>query len=148
MFQHDIVTLNVQYPGSVTVKAKEILDVPESALNKNYLNDVINLYNLIRNMAKVKHIRGNILGTKILSLSLDPLTRSINKERKVSTTKMYLFLYFSWDDVIETLSVGYYNYYIIKYSEELQKEFEDEKPCDKYTLYKKMSSVKRRVDKR
>jgi hypothetical protein len=94
LFQHDIVTLNINYPGSVTVKAKEILDVPESALNKNYLNDVINLYNLIRNMAKGKHIRGNVLGTKILSLSLDPLTKSINKERKVSTIKMYIFLYF------------------------------------------------------
>jgi hypothetical protein len=30
-------------------------------------------------MAKAKQIRGNVLGTKILSLSLDPLTRSINK---------------------------------------------------------------------
>ena len=88
MFQHDIVTLNMYYPGSVTVKAKEILDVPESALNKSYLNDVINLYNLIKNMAKSKQIRGNVLGTKILSLSLDPLTRSINKERKVTTIKM------------------------------------------------------------
>ena len=88
MFQHDIVTLNMCYPGSVTVKAKEILDVPESALNKSYLNDVINLYNLIKNMANSKQIRGNVLGTKILSLSLDPLTRSINKERKVSTIKM------------------------------------------------------------
>ena len=88
MFQHDIVTLNMHYPGSVTVKAKDILDVPESAINKNYLNDVINLYNLIKNMAKAKYIRGNVLGTKILSLSLDPLTRSINKERKVSTVKM------------------------------------------------------------
>ena len=64
------------------------MDVPESALNKNYMNDVVNLYNLIRNMSKAKHIRGNVLGTKILSLSLDPLTRSINKDRKVSTIKM------------------------------------------------------------
>ena len=63
----------------MTVKAKEILDVPESALNKSYLNDVINLYNIIKNLAKAKQIRGNTLGTKILSLSLDPLTRAINK---------------------------------------------------------------------
>ena len=39
----------MHYPGSVTVKAKDILDVPESALNKNYLNDVINLSNLVKN---------------------------------------------------------------------------------------------------
>lgn len=117
LFQRDIVTLNFHYPGSVTVKAKEILDVPESALNKHFLSDVANLYSLIKNTAKAKQIRGNVLGTKILSLSLDPLTRSINKERKVSTIKMYYFCYFRWDDVIETLSVGYYNYYIIKYSE-------------------------------
>lgn len=79
LFQNDIITLNIHYPGSVTVKAKEILDVPESALNKNYLNDVINLYNIIKNLSKAKQIRGNTLGTKILSLSLDPLTRAINK---------------------------------------------------------------------
>lgn len=71
--------MNMHYPGSVTVKTKEIVDVPESALNKNYMNDVSNLYNIIKNYAKAKHIRGNVLGTKILSLSLDPLTRAINK---------------------------------------------------------------------
>lgn len=64
------------------------MDVPESVLNKKYLNDVVNIHNLIRNLAKSKQIRGNILGTKILSLTLDPLTRSINKERKVNTIKM------------------------------------------------------------
>lgn len=79
LFQNDIITLNMHYPGSVTVKTKEIMDVPESALNKSYMNDVINLHNIIKNYAKAKQIRGNILGTKILSLALDPLTRAINK---------------------------------------------------------------------
>lgn len=50
--------------------------------------------------------------------------------------------------MIETLSVGYYNYYIKKYSEELQNEFQDEEPCDKYSLYKKLTKVRRTVDKK
>ena len=30
----------------------------------------------------------------------------------------------------------------------LQIEFKDEEPVDKYTLYKKLSSVKRKIDKK
>jgi hypothetical protein len=44
--------------------------------------------------------------------------------------------------VIETLSVGAYNYYILQYSEALQEEFKSEEPLDKYTLYKKLSKIK------
>ena len=54
----------------------------------------------------------------------------------------------SWADVIETLSVGYYNFYMKKYFEELQAEFGDEKPCDKYTLYKRLTKVRRNVDRK
>lgn len=48
-------------------------------LNKQYLNDIINLHNLLKTTSKPKLIRGNLIGTKILSLLLDPLTKSINK---------------------------------------------------------------------
>jgi hypothetical protein len=44
--------------------------------------------------------------------------------------------------------VGYYNFYVTKYAEELEKEFGDEKPSDKYTLYKKLTSVRRTVDRK
>lgn len=53
-----------------------------------------------------------------------------------------------WGDVIETLSVGYYNYFIKKYAEELQREFADEEPCDKYTLYKRLARVRRNIHKK
>lgn len=35
-----------------------------------------------------------------------------------------------------------------KYFEELQGEFGDEKPCDKYALYKRLSKVRRNVDRK
>ena len=50
--------------------------------------------------------------------------------------------------MIETLSVGYYNYYMKKYFEELQKEFADERPTDKYALYKRLTKVRRTVDRK
>lgn len=50
--------------------------------------------------------------------------------------------------MIKTLSTGYYNFYMKKYSEELSKEFADEQPTDKYTLYKRLSKVRRNVDRK
>jgi hypothetical protein len=44
-----------------------------------------------------------------------------NREKQTPLKCTFLTDNFRWDDVIETLSVGYYNYYILKYSEELQK---------------------------
>jgi hypothetical protein len=39
---------------------------------------------------KAKEIKGNYLNSKIVGLSLDPLTQSINKNGKVITNKMYI----------------------------------------------------------
>lgn len=39
---------------------------------------------------KPKSIKGNILGSKIAGLTLDPLTKSINKFGKADTNKVYL----------------------------------------------------------
>lgn len=50
--------------------------------------------------------------------------------------------------MIETLSIGFYNFYLKSYSEELEKEFQNEKPCDKYTIYKRLSNLKRKVNKK
>lgn len=61
---------------------------------------------------------------------------------------MYYFLNFRWDEVIEILSVGFYNFYLKCYSDELRKEFESEKPCDKYTVYKKLSRIRRNTNKK
>jgi hypothetical protein len=57
-------------------------------LNKQYLNDIVNLHNLLKTTSKPKLIRGNLIGNKILSLLIDPLTKSINKDKKVNTVKM------------------------------------------------------------
>lgn len=48
----------------------------------------------------------------------------------------------------EALAVGYYNNYLKSYSEELEKELANEEPCDKYTMYKKLNKIKRRVNKK
>ncbi len=42
---------------------------------------------------KPKSIKGNILGSKIAGLTLDPLTKSINKLGKADTNKVYLWIY-------------------------------------------------------
>jgi hypothetical protein len=52
------------------------------------------------------------------------------------------------NSIYEDLSVGYYNKYLKLYSEELEREFAEEDPYDKYTLYKKLSKIKRKVSKR
>lgn len=38
---------------------------------------------------KPKSIKGNVLGSKIAGLTLDPLTKSINKQGKADTNRMY-----------------------------------------------------------
>lgn len=132
--------MNMAYPGTSSVASKDIRDVGENLLSEAFISDALSLQWVIKS-GKPKTIKGNYLGSKIAGLTLDPLTKNINKQGKASTNKI-------WGDVIETLSVGYYNYYIKKYSEELQKEFADEEPCDKYTLYKRLSKVRRNVDKK
>ena len=41
---------------------------------------------------KPKSIKGNILGSKIAGLTLDPLTKSINKFGKADTNKVYMWI--------------------------------------------------------
>ena len=40
------------------------------------------------------------------------------------------------------MSVGAYNYYILQYSEALSREFSDEQPLDRYTLYRRLNRIK------
>lgn len=77
------------YPGSNNVTSKEIKDVGENLLSEAFVNDALNLSWIIKS-GKPKFIKGNYLGSKIAGLTLDPLTKSINKLGKADTNKMYL----------------------------------------------------------
>lgn len=68
--------------------SKDIRDVAENLLSEAFVNDALNLSWVIKS-GKPKSIKSNILGSKIAGLTLDPLTKSINKAGKADTNKMY-----------------------------------------------------------
>lgn len=68
--------------------SKDIKDVAENLLSEAFINDALNLSWIIKS-GKPKSIKGNILGSKIAGLTLDPLTKSINKFGKADTNKVY-----------------------------------------------------------
>ena len=67
--------------------SKDIKDVTENLLSEAFINDALNLSWIIKS-GKPKSIKGNILGSKIAGLTLDPLTKSINKLGKTDTNKV------------------------------------------------------------
>lgn len=67
--------------------SKDIKDVAENLLSEAFINDALNLSWIIKS-GKPKSIKGNILGSKIAGLTLDPLTKSINKLGKADTNKV------------------------------------------------------------
>lgn len=67
--------------------SKDIKDVTENLLSEAFINDALNLSWIIKS-GKPKSIKGNILGSKIAGLTLDPLTKSINKLGKADTNKV------------------------------------------------------------
>jgi hypothetical protein len=69
------------------VTSKDIKDVAENLLSEAFINDALNLSWVIKS-GKPKTIKGNILGSKIAGLTLDPLTKSINKLGKADTNKV------------------------------------------------------------
>jgi hypothetical protein len=75
------------YPGTNSVASKDIRDVAESLLNPNFVNDAVNL-SLVIKSSRPKMVKGNFLGSKIVGLTLEPLTQSINKNGKVNTNRM------------------------------------------------------------
>lgn len=64
------------------------MEVSENLLNPTFVNDAMNLSYMIKS-SRSKVIKGNQMGSKIAALSLDPLTKSINKQGRVNTSKMY-----------------------------------------------------------
>ena len=69
------------------MKAKELLDVPIREIDPRFTSEVERLSQIIK-MGKAKTIKGNYLSTKILSLTLEPLTKGLNKDHRVSTNKV------------------------------------------------------------
>lgn len=67
--------------------SKDIKDVAENLLSEAFVNDALNLSWILKS-GKPKSIKGNILGSKIAGLTLDPLTKSINKLGKADTNKV------------------------------------------------------------
>lgn len=67
--------------------SKDIKDVAENLLSEAFVNDALNLSWIIKS-GKPKSIKGNVLGSKIAGLTLDPLTKSINKLGKADTNKV------------------------------------------------------------
>lgn len=80
-------TLKLNYPGSEDIQSKDITHVTENALNKKFVQDVENVQMIVKS-AKTKSIKGNYMGSKIVGLIVEPLTKSINKDGKVSVDKM------------------------------------------------------------
>jgi hypothetical protein len=76
------------FPGNSSVTSKDIRDVAENLLSEAFVNDALNLSWVIKS-GKPKSIKGNVLGSKIAGLTLDPLTKSINKQGKADTNRMY-----------------------------------------------------------
>jgi hypothetical protein len=62
--------------------------VGENLLSEAFISDALSLQWVIKS-GKPKTIKGNYLGSKIAGLTLDPLTKNINKQGKASTNKMY-----------------------------------------------------------
>lgn len=56
-------------------------------LNSAFLEEVKNLSAILKS-GRAKTIKGNYLGTKIAGLTLDPLTKSVNKDHRVNTGKV------------------------------------------------------------
>lgn len=71
------------------MSGKDIRDVAENLLSEAFVNDALNLSWIIKS-AKPKSIKGNVLGSKIAGLTLEPLTKSINKTGKADTNRMYI----------------------------------------------------------
>ncbi len=67
--------------------SKDIKDVSESMLNEAFVNDALNLSWVLK-AGRPKTIKGNIVGSKIAGLILDPLTSKINNKGKVDTSDM------------------------------------------------------------
>ena len=60
----------------------------ENLLSEAFVNDALNLSWVLKS-GKPKTIKGNVLGSKIAGLTLEPLTKSINKLGKADTNRMY-----------------------------------------------------------
>jgi hypothetical protein len=69
------------------VTSKDIKDVSESMLSEAFVNDALNLSWVLK-AGRPKTIKGNIIGSKIAGLILDPLTSKINSKGKVDTPEM------------------------------------------------------------
>ena len=75
------------YPGGKDVKSRDIIEVSEGLLNPMFVNDAQNLSYMIKS-SRTKTMKGNQMGSKIAALTLEPLTKSINKHGKANTNKM------------------------------------------------------------
>ena len=87
LFSGDIASLNMAYPGTSKVNAKDVRDVGENLLNEAFVNDALNLSWVIK-AGRPKTIKGNFIGSKIAGMSLEPVTQSINRTGKVQTSRM------------------------------------------------------------
>ena len=87
LFANDIATLNMAYPGTNSVKPKDIKEVGENLLSEAFVNDALNLSWAIKS-GRPKTMKGNFMGTKIAGLALEPVTQSINKHGKIHTGRV------------------------------------------------------------
>lgn len=79
------------YPGTNSVKPKDIKEVGENLLNEAFVNDALNLSWAIKS-GRPKTMKGNFMGTKIAGLALEPVTQSINKHGKIHTGRVYILV--------------------------------------------------------